>query len=219
MQIIHCDIKPENILLNDKNHAIIGDFSISYSDGIDSEPQFLGNGLLTPVFTPPERITSSQDSLVEIAPLQFNAASDIWALGVTLFCFVHGHLPYDMDGKTMDEIYGNIVSGSLTDKIAPTISKPLRDLLAKLMEKDPMKRINLVEIKQHLWVLKQGPMMSTEDNCVLMSGTQAHLFPMMSDAELTSAIKPAIALVDKIRTKLKCKKRASLPSIYLSPSP
>ena len=46
------------------------------------------------------------------------------------------------------------------------ISPELRDLLGKLLQKDPAKRITIAEIRQHPWVLKTArPLLSREDNC------------------------------------------------------
>ena len=47
-----------------------------------------------------------------------------------------------------------------------SISPELRDLLIKLLEKDPAKRITIADIRQHPWVLQTvRPLPSKEENC------------------------------------------------------
>jgi len=75
-------------------------------------------------------------------------AIDVWALGVTLYCFVYGRCPFN--AETEFELF-NIIP-----KVQPSydpvpgremISPQLQDLLARLLEKDVSKRITLKEVK------------------------------------------------------------------------
>ena len=46
------------------------------------------------------------------------------------------------------------------------VSPELRDLLTKLLQKDPAQRITIADIRQHPWVLKTArPLPSREENC------------------------------------------------------
>ncbi|KAF9118447.1 hypothetical protein BGW39_001168 [Mortierella sp. 14UC] len=81
-------------------------------------------------------------------------AIDIWALGVTLYCFVFGRCPFIAD--TEFELF-NIIPRKLLSfpEGVPgreTIDAGLRDLLSRLLEKDVYKRITLKEVKEHPWV-------------------------------------------------------------------
>ena len=73
-------------------------------------------------------------------------AIDIWALGVTLYCFIFGRCPFIAD--TEFELFFNVIPKQPLEfpKNIP-ISDDLRDLLMKLLEKDPNKRITLEEVK------------------------------------------------------------------------
>jgi serine/threonine protein kinase len=73
-------------------------------------------------------------------------AIDIWALGVTLYCFVFGRCPFIAD--TEFELFFNVIPKQplgFPDDIP--ITDDLRDLFSKLLEKDPNKRITLEEVK------------------------------------------------------------------------
>lgn len=72
-------------------------------------------------------------------------ASDIWSLGVTLFSFVYGNVPWV--AETIPALYSKIQTEPLVFPPKPTISPNLRDLIVKMLKKDPNERITLQEIK------------------------------------------------------------------------
>ncbi|KAF8923588.1 hypothetical protein BGZ58_002772 [Dissophora ornata] len=83
-------------------------------------------------------------------------AIDIWALGVTLYCFIYGRCPFI--AETEFELF-NIIprkQPSYLDSVPgrDCISPSLKDLLSKLLEKDVSKRITLKEVKEHPWVVE-----------------------------------------------------------------
>jgi serine/threonine protein kinase len=117
---------------------------------------------LTSVVGPAQAATSSLASA--FGPLPFpnghptvrppiTKAIDIWALGVTLYCFVFGRCPFIAD--TEFELFNIIPRKPLSfpDSVPgrETIDAGLKDLLSRLLEKDVFKRITLKEVKvQHL---------------------------------------------------------------------
>ncbi|KAF9197647.1 hypothetical protein BGZ49_001822 [Haplosporangium sp. Z 27] len=81
-------------------------------------------------------------------------AIDIWALGVTLYCFVYGRCPFI--AETEFELF-NIIprkQPSFLDSVPGRgyVSPSLKNLLSRLLEKDVSKRITLKEVKEHPWV-------------------------------------------------------------------
>lgn len=112
-KIIHRDIKPSNLLLGDDGHIKIADFGVS--NVFEGNDALLSNSAGTPAFMAPETLTDQDlrfsgkvrrfleySGLNTGKTLSFTIDSrwlqalDIWAMGVTLFCFVFGkvrHLP------------------------------------------------------------------------------------------------------------------------------
>lgn len=76
-------------------------------------------------------------------------AIDVWALGVTLYCFVYGCCPFI--AETEYELF-NIIPRrqlQLQDSVPgrELVDKELQDLISRLLEKDMFKRITLEEVK------------------------------------------------------------------------
>ena len=138
--ICHRDIKSENILLtniNKKNIKVkISDFGFSTS--------FTGDKLLktpcgSPSYAAPEMLKGKEYKGNKI---------DIWSSGVVLYTMVYGVLPFDQD-NIKDLVY-NITQGNYS--LPNTISKNCQDLIKKILEIDPNKRINIHDIKNHPWM-------------------------------------------------------------------
>ncbi|KAI3660145.1 hypothetical protein MP638_002542 [Amoeboaphelidium occidentale] len=202
MKILHRDIKPENILLNASNNAVIGDFSISYCadalvDGNEPSPHG-GNGIFTPMFTPPELINSEA---YPNAKKGFFAPIDIWGLGVTLFCLVHGKVPFD--GEDLEQVYHKIVNMSVVSVLSKKLTADLRSLIQGLLEKNPDDRITLDEVRRHTWVTNNGQeqLPSKKMNCINLLGREdSTISSILSQEEINTAVTPAtFAVFEKLR--------------------
>nr|CAG8575054.1 1809_t:CDS:2 [Entrophospora candida] len=83
-------------------------------------------------------------------------AIDVWALGVTLYCFIFGKCPFIAD--TEFELFFRVIPHQpLQFPENISITADLKDLLKSLLEKDPLKRITLDEVKKHPWVTADIP--------------------------------------------------------------
>ena len=139
--ICHRDIKPENILISniddDNNINIkISDFGLSKS--------FKGDILLktpcgSPAYAAPEVLKGK--------PYKGNKI-DIWSSGIVLYIMLCGELPFDQENQK-DLVY-NIINGIYS--VPNNLSKNCQDLIKKLLQVDPNKRINIHEIKNHPWI-------------------------------------------------------------------
>ena len=145
----------------------------------DEDP-VLSDKNASPLFCPPEACDTLAKQLK-------GRAVDIWALGVTLFCFVHGSFPFE-DSNIID-LYKKIFSDE--PLISDKLSSEVKDLLQKMLRKNPAERIGLTEIKSHPWVTSNGdsPLLSTEDNCV---------FEDVTEEEVEHAVRPAIMFFSKV---------------------
>merc|ERR1712137_133139 len=132
--IIHRDIKPENILIGLNDTLKISDFG--WAVHAPSRPRDTFCGTLD--YLAPEIVHNQR----------YNKNVDIWELGVLLYEFLVGKAPFeDADEKTTRK---RIKTGK---PIFPeTISSEAQDLLTRLLQKDPQKRITLEQALQHPFV-------------------------------------------------------------------
>ncbi|CAM8916427.1 unnamed protein product [Rhodiola kirilowii] len=141
--IVHGDIKPDNLLVSSTGTVKIGDFSVSqvFEDDRDELRRSPG----TPVFTAPECC---------LGLTYHGKAADIWAVGVTLYCMIMGQYPFL--GDSLQDTYDKIVSDPLV--LRDNLDIPLRNLIEGLLCKDPNKRLTLKDVAEHPWVVsKHGP--------------------------------------------------------------
>ncbi|ESQ37493.1 hypothetical protein EUTSA_v10002549mg [Eutrema salsugineum] len=132
--VIHGDIKPDNLLVTSTGTVKIGDFSVSQDD--DDQ---LRRSPGTPVFTAPECCLGITYS---------GRAADTWAVGVTLHCMILGQYPFL--GDTLQDTYDKIVHNPLI--IPEGLNPQLKDLITGLLCKDPNKRMTLKAVAEHPWV-------------------------------------------------------------------
>ncbi|KAM7273870.1 hypothetical protein ACFE04_028534 [Oxalis oulophora] len=139
--IVHGDIKPENLLLTRHGRLKIGDFSVSHMFEDENDELSIFHG--TPAFTAPE---CCLDSVYK------GKAADTWAVGVTLYYMVVGDYPF-LAGN-LPETFDKIVNSPLS--LPKDLNPDLGDLLHSLLNKDPMQRISLADVARHPWVVKDG---------------------------------------------------------------
>ncbi|KAH7542617.1 serine/threonine-protein kinase GRIK2 isoform X2 [Ziziphus jujuba] len=141
--IVHGDIKPDNLLVTLNGTVKIGDFSVSQVFEDDNDELRRSPG--TPVFTAPECC---------LGLTYRGKAADTWAVGVTLYCMVLGRYPFL--GETLQDTYDKIVNNPL---ILPDGMNPmLKNLLEGLLCKEPGQRMTLNAIAEHSWVIgDDGP--------------------------------------------------------------
>ena len=133
-KIVHRDLKPENILLTCNNNLIkIIDFGLAnkYNDN-----ELLKTACGSPCYAAPEMILGKKYNGIDV---------DIWSSGVVLFAMVCGYLPFEDDDN--ESIYRKVVIGKYD--IPQRISKNCKDLIQKILEVNPKKRIKIEDIKNH----------------------------------------------------------------------
>lgn len=141
--VVHGDIKPDNLLVTASGTVKIGDFSVSQVVEDDNDELRRSPG--TPVFTAPECCLGSS---------YHGKAADTWAVGVTLYCMVLGRYPFL--GDTLQDTYDKIVNNTLY--IPDGMNPLLKDLIEGLLCKDPERRMTLEAVSVHAWVIgEEGP--------------------------------------------------------------
>jgi eukaryotic-like serine/threonine-protein kinase len=146
LDIIHRDIKPPNLFAVELAGAVplikVLDFGISKTLGlvpstlppedwqrgsvVTEDRQMIGS----PIYMSPEQMESARD---------VDVRTDIWALGVTLFEFVSGRLPFEFEGDSLLQVYSSIVTrGPLRlREVTPNAPAGLEAVIARCLQRDP----------------------------------------------------------------------------------
>uniref|UniRef100_A0A8K9XIH8 Protein kinase domain-containing protein n=1 Tax=Oncorhynchus mykiss TaxID=8022 RepID=A0A8K9XIH8_ONCMY len=162
-KIIHRDIKPSNLLLGDNGHVKIADFGVS--NQFEGSDALLSSSAGTPAFMAPEMMTDHEQSFT-------GKALDVWAMGVTLYCFVYGKCPF------IDEyiigLHNKIRNRPVEFPNTPEVCKELKELIIRMLDKNPDSRITIPEIKEHPWVTEDGTdlLPLEEEHCTVVEVTE-----------------------------------------------
>jgi serine/threonine-protein kinase len=126
--IVHCDLKPSNILL-DGDHPLITDFGLSRALGDETEPGAIDERRLegTIPYMAPEQVRGEPGK-----------ASDLYALGAVLFELVTGRTPFGSGRPALGRILRDEAPGPR--QIAPAIPVALDRIVRKCLRKDPSER-------------------------------------------------------------------------------
>ncbi|MFD8452616.1 serine/threonine-protein kinase [Streptomyces coelicoflavus] len=124
--VLHRDVKPGNVLVRDGGQVVLVDFGIATFEGADQVTRH-GNIIGTPPYLAPELFPP-----VYSGPTR---ASDLWALGVTLYEMVEGRLPYG--GNQMAGVQENIRQ---SPEPVLRYAGPLGPVIQRLLVTDPGRR-------------------------------------------------------------------------------
>lgn len=145
-RIAHRDIKPDNLLRCGDGTVKMSDFGEARMYDVTSEdPRSKSAAPGTPAFIAPELCMSERSPK---APPESYAA-DIWSLGASLFYMVYGRAPFL--AKSVFEIYDCICTQRLRFPEQPKVSRKLKDLIKKMLVKEPKNRATLQDVARHAW--------------------------------------------------------------------
>ena len=162
-KIIHRDIKPSNLLLDENDHVKIADFGVS--NMFDGDNDLLNKYAGSPAFQAPEVLDYSAKDKYS------GKAADIWAMGVTLYCFLYGKCPFF--SENVMELSQMIKSDLVSFPDAPLVNPQVFDLISRMLSKEAKDRITMEEIKEHPWVTQGGEYLlpDTEEHCTVIEVT------------------------------------------------
>ncbi|KAM9229211.1 serine/threonine-protein kinase STK11-like [Dugong dugon] len=144
--IVHKDIKPGNLLLTTSGTLKISDLGAAEALHPFAEDDTCRISQGSPAFQPPE-IVNGLDTFSGFKV-------DIWSAGVTLYIITTGLHPFD--GDTIYELFQNIRKGDYT--IPGDCGPLLSDLLRRMLEYQPVRRLSIQQIRQHIWFRKKHPL-------------------------------------------------------------
>lgn len=142
--IIHSDLKAENIMFVDKDSQDLHVKLIDFGMASKFEPdQKLSQVQGTPYYLAPEMLRGSYDSKV-----------DIWSWGILLYLILSGSPPFK--AKSIKEVFKEIIKGDLkfSNKKWVLMSKEVQVFIRALLEPDPDKRPTAQEWLKMKWIRK-----------------------------------------------------------------
>eukprot|EP01061_Rhynchopus_euleeides_P047033 TRINITY_DN9223_c0_g1_i1.p1 TRINITY_DN9223_c0_g1~~TRINITY_DN9223_c0_g1_i1.p1 ORF type:complete len:810 (+),score=241.63 TRINITY_DN9223_c0_g1_i1:396-2825(+) len=140
--IIHRDLKAENLVLDKDGHCVLTDFGFAKTV-LAHEHNTTRCGTL-PYMAP---------EILKQSPMGYGFEVDWWASGVLLFLLLTGCYPFwDSDPReTMKQIVNRKIKLN-TFPMRPKLSEEARSLVLRLIEKDPTQRLSNVEdVKRQSW--------------------------------------------------------------------
>ena len=132
--VIHRDLKPENLLIGLKGELKIADFGWSVHAPHSRRQTLCG----TLDYLPPEMVEGKDH----------DHAVDVWSLGILAYEFLCGVPPFEAEGHS--ETYKRIVRVDL--HFPKHVSPEARDLIQRLLVKDPRERLILERVLEHRWI-------------------------------------------------------------------
>lgn len=145
-RICHRDLKPANCLMvdpSDQSDIKIIDFGLA---SLLSEEQVLNDPCGTPYFIAPEVLTGN-----------CRLECDCWSLGVMLYMMLSGTLPFT--GKNQEEVITKVHNASYTFRLKAftKVSGMAKDLISRLLVKDPAFRLTAQAALDHPWIKVLSP--------------------------------------------------------------
>ncbi|HSU57414.1 MAG TPA: protein kinase, partial [Candidatus Dormibacteraeota bacterium] len=127
--ILHRDVKPSNCYRAEDGTVKIGDFGLSISTTVRTEPALTATGafLGTPAFCSPEQLRGDE----------LNARSDMYSVGATLFYLLTGRTPFE--GKNHVQLLATVLEQPAPSphQLRPDVPRALGQIVQRCLEKQP----------------------------------------------------------------------------------
>ena len=153
IKVIHKDIKPDNIMIGHNQEAILIDFGVAVQlKESEMNSSAVGYDAGTYLYYAPELFQLSKDG----SGKQFGEATDIWAMGMSFYYVLTGTNPFE-DAQDLFHLKNLIETREINFDLIT--NQQAREVISRMLVKDPAKRATLPELIKMAWVTDNG----TED--------------------------------------------------------
>uniref|UniRef100_A0AAY4F0A3 Ribosomal protein S6 kinase n=1 Tax=Denticeps clupeoides TaxID=299321 RepID=A0AAY4F0A3_9TELE len=177
--VVHRDLKPSNILYVDEsgNPESIRICDFGFAKQLRAENGLLMTPCYTANFVAPEVLKKQG----------YDAACDIWSLGVLLYTMLTGFTPFANGPEdTPEEILARIGSGkfSLSGGYWNSVSTEAKDLVSKMLHVDPHQRLTAAQVLRHPWIIHRDQLpkyqLNRQDAPHLVKGAMAATYSALN---------------------------------------
>ncbi|KAJ8266973.1 hypothetical protein GJAV_G00136780 [Gymnothorax javanicus] len=177
--VVHRDLKPSNILYVDEsgNPESIRICDFGFAKQLRAENGLLMTPCYTANFVAPEVLKKQG----------YDAACDIWSLGVLLYTMLTGFTPFaNGPDDTPEEILARVGSGkfSLTGGYWNTVSAEAKDLVSNMLHVDPHQRLTAAQVLRHPWIVHKDQLpkyqLNRQDAPHLVKGAMAATYSALN---------------------------------------
>ncbi len=193
--ILHCDLKPANILIDQRDEPRITDFGLARRIGFDSAKSRSEYGAGSPNFMAPEQVSAKSGAI--------GVGTDVFGIGATLYYLLTDRPPFR--GESLTSTLQAVVEG---DPIRPRTLRPgipidLETICLKCLEKRPVRRYHSVaEVVEELdRFLEDIPVKARHITDIERGWRWARKHPVMTGMALAIAsLVATVAIVSSLAT-------------------
>ncbi|KFO86102.1 Ribosomal protein S6 kinase alpha-2, partial [Buceros rhinoceros silvestris] len=189
--VVHRDLKPSNILYMDEsgNPDSIRICDFGFAKQLRAENGLLMTPCYTANFVAPEVLKRQG----------YDAACDIWSLGILLYTMLAGFTPFaNGPDDTPEEILARIGSGkyTLTGGNWDSVSDTAKDIVSKMLHVDPHQRLTAVQVLRHPWIVNREYLSQNQlsrQDVHLVKGAMAATYFALNRAPQAPRLEPVLS--------------------------
>ncbi|KAM5284708.1 ribosomal protein S6 kinase alpha-2 isoform 2-T2 [Hipposideros larvatus] len=189
--VVHRDLKPSNILYMDEsgNPESIRICDFGFAKQLRAENGLLMTPCYTANFVAPEVLKRQG----------YDAACDIWSLGILLYTMLAGFTPFaNGPDDTPEEILARIGSGkyALSGGNWDSISDAAKDVVSKMLHVDPHQRLTAVQVLKHPWIVNReylSQQQLSRQDVHLVKGAMAATYSALNRTPQAPRLEPVLS--------------------------